>query len=152
MAVIVFMSQVATYLIVESVFTPEPLWLKRIEEFCHIDVTKDRQILNYKSLSQSGVPIFTLGAYCGALFERRVFGIRLLSIYVESRLNLLKFLCRLLITAVLVVPFGLPLLLLPWTLHLALLVIVKNLLPAVLGGFFMFAFSSYLWKRFNLVG
>jgi hypothetical protein len=146
------MSQVATYLIVESVFTPEPLWLKRIEEFCHIDVKKDRQILNYKSLSQSGVPIFTFGAYCGALFERRVYGIRLLSIYVESRLNLLKFLCRLLITAVLVVPFALPLLLLPWTLHLALLVIVKNLLPAILAGFFMFTFSSYLWKRFNLVG
>jgi len=151
-AVLVFMSQVATYLIVESIYTPDPLWLKRIEEFCHIDVTKDRQILNYKSLCQSGVPIFTFGAYCGTLFERRVFGTRLLSTYVESRLNLLKLLCRILFTAVLVVPFGLVLLLLPWTLHLAVLVLIKNLLPAVLAGFFMFAFSSYLWKRFNLVG
>ena len=96
--------------------------------------------------------IFTFGAYCGALFERRVFSTSLLSIFIESRLNLLKFLCRLLITAILVVPFGLPLLFLPWTLHLAIVVIVKNLMPAVLAGFFMFAFSSYLWKRFNLVG
>jgi hypothetical protein len=61
------MSEVATYLIVDAVFTPDPVWLKRIQQDCNIDITKDKNILNYKSLMQSGVPIFTYGAYIGTL-------------------------------------------------------------------------------------
>ena len=108
--------------------------------------------MNYKSLCQSGLPIFTFGAYVGLIFERRAFGLKLLSLYVESRLNLLKLLGRLFLIALLVVPFALPLLLIPWTLHLAILVLLKNLLPATLAGFSMFAFSSSLWFRYSLIG
>jgi predicted anti-sigma-YlaC factor YlaD len=61
-----------------------------------------------------------------------------------------KFVGRLIILAVLIVPFGLPLLLIPWTLDLAVLVLIKNLLPSVLCGFSMYAFSGVLWKKFNL--
>jgi hypothetical protein len=30
-AVVIFMSEIATYLIVDAVFTPDPIWLKRIQ-------------------------------------------------------------------------------------------------------------------------
>jgi hypothetical protein len=97
------------------------------------------------------VPLFTYGAYVGLIFERKVFKTRFLSLYVESRINILKFLGRILVVAVLVFAYGLLLYLIPWTLSLAILVIIKNLLPAILAGFSIFAFSSYFWRRFNLI-
>ena len=66
------------------------------------------------------------------------------------RTNPLKFVGRALVIGILVLPFGLVLLLMPWTLGLATLIIVKMLLPSILGGFFMFAFSDYLWLKFYL--
>jgi hypothetical protein len=144
------MSEVATYLIVDAVFTPDPMWLKRIQQNCNIDFTKDKNILNYKSLMQSGVPIFTYGAYIGILLQRKTFP-TLLSLRIKSRLNIWKFLGRLLIVAVLVIPFGLLLLLIHTTADLALLVLLKYLFPAVVIGLLMFWFSSYLWLRFKLI-
>ncbi len=144
------MSEVATFLIVDAVFTPDPVWLKRINKDCNIDITKDKNILNYKSLMQSGVPIFTYGAYIGILLQRKTFP-TLLSLRIKSRLNIWKFLGRLLIVAILVIPFGLLLLLIHTTANLALLVLLKYLFPAVVIGLLMFWFSSYLWFRFKLI-
>jgi hypothetical protein len=73
LAIIVFMSQIATFLIVDAVFKPDPMWLKRIQANCNIDVATDKNILNLKSLMQSGVPIYTYGAYLGLLFQRKMF-------------------------------------------------------------------------------
>lgn len=72
-AIGVFLSQIATYLIVEAVFTPDPFWLQMIADKCGKNVNEDKDILNYKSVVQSGVPIFTFGAYVGMLFKRAVF-------------------------------------------------------------------------------
>lgn len=72
-AILIFMGQVATYLIVDAVFKPDPYWLQRIAQTCNIDVNTDKQILNYKSLGQSGVPIFTYGAYLGLLLDSRFY-------------------------------------------------------------------------------
>lgn len=58
---------------------------------------------------------------------------------------------RLVAVAIIVVPFGLPLLLIPWNKTLTVLILFKGLLPATCCGFVMFAFSDYLWLRFNLV-
>jgi hypothetical protein len=49
-AIIIFLAQIVTYLIVDAVFTPDPYWLARISETCDIDVKTNRNILNYKSL------------------------------------------------------------------------------------------------------
>jgi hypothetical protein len=144
------MSEVATYLIVDAVFTTDPKWLKRIEEDCNKDATKDKDILNYKSLMYSGIPIFSYGAYIGILLHRKTFP-SLLSIKIKSRLNVWKFFGRLLIVAILVIPFGLLLILIRTTADLALLVLLKYLFPAVVIGLLMFWFSSYLWFRFKLV-
>lgn len=99
---------------------------------------------------QSGVPIFTYGAYIGILLHRKTFP-TLLSLKIKSRLNIWKFLGRLLIVAVLVIPFGLLLILIHTTADMALLVLLKYLFPAVVIGLLMFWFSSYLWFRFKLV-
>ena len=98
----------------------------------------------------SGIPIFSYGAYIGILLHRKTFP-SLLSIKIKSRLNVWKFLGRLLIVAILVIPFGLLLILIRTTSDLALLVLLKYLFPAVVIGLLMFWFSSYLWFRFKLV-
>ena len=99
---------------------------------------------------QSGVPLFTYGAYLGQLLQRKTFP-TLLSLRIVSRLNFWKFLGRLLVVAVLVIPLGLLLLLIPTTSHLALLVLLKYLFPAVSIGILMFWLSSFIWLRYKLI-
>lgn len=72
-AILIFMGQIATYLIVDSVFETDPIWLERIATKCHVDVSVNKSILNFKSVVQSGVPIFTYGAYMGMLIEKKLF-------------------------------------------------------------------------------
>jgi len=62
-----------------------------------------------------------------------------------------KFLGRLLVVAVLVIPLGLVLLLIPTTSNITLLVLLKYLFPAVTVGILMFWLSSYIWLRFKLI-
>lgn len=150
------MSQIATYLIVDAVFTPEQVWLDRIAAKCNIDVSVDKQILNYKSVVQSGASLFLYGAYLGLLLQTRTrWSIEKLKTCDTSelqinRLNIPKFAGRVVVAVLLILAPGLCILLIPWTCSLATLIIFKMLLPAILAGFALFAFSDYFWLKFNL--
>ena len=135
---LVFMSQIATYLILDATFKPNPLWIKRIAEKCGKDTSKSNEILNYKSVVQSGMPAFSYGAYLGILLHRRFFGkVQLHSL----KTSFWKFVIRYLVLAVLAVPFAIPFLLIPWTTGLAILIIFRMLVPSFGGGFVIYAFS-----------
>ena len=71
--------------------------------------------------------------------------------YLIEQTDFFRLCGRILITGMVVVPFALPLMLIPWTSSLAILVIFKHLVPSIACGFIAFAFSDWLWIRFHLV-
>jgi hypothetical protein len=69
---------------------------------------------------------------------------------IASRLNVLHFVGRVVISGLLILPFGLPLLLVPWTVNLSVLVLFKFLFPSILAGLSMFTCSTVLWLKANV--
>ncbi len=68
------MAQIITYLAVNANFTPPQKWIRNIEVKCGKNASVDKDILNYKSVVYSGICAGLLGAYCGILIHRKIFG------------------------------------------------------------------------------
>ena len=78
-----------------------------------------------------------------------MFGTKFIAFKAEKK-NISKLALKTLVIIVLVVPFAIPIIAIPWTEGLAILIIFKMLIPCIVCGFTMFAFSDYFWHRFHL--
>ena len=148
MFVLVMMSQIITYIAVDASFDPPDQWLKNIAEKCNKDLSKDKQILNYKSVVYSGVPITSYGCYLGLLIHRFLFGQLWPKIY---KTNISKFLARYLVIGFIALPSVLVFVFLPWTADLTILIIFKTLLPCFICGLLIFGFSHFFFIKLRLL-
>eukprot|EP00347_Sterkiella_histriomuscorum_P022974 403336434 len=146
--ILVFMSQILTYIIVEATFTPPQKWLDNIATKCHKDIEKDKDILNYKSVVLSGVSVATYGCYLGILSHRKIYGQMWQGIY---HTNIAKFILRYLVVAFICLPIACPFFLVPWSAPLPVLILFKTLLPVTVAGFVAYAFTQYFYDKFKLI-
>eukprot|EP00347_Sterkiella_histriomuscorum_P012454 403368512 len=149
--VAVFMSQVATYLIVEETFTADPKWIRNIYIKCGKDTTKKNGTLSYKQVIDSGISTAFYGGYLGILVYRKIFGVAHKDILKVNSLVIIKFVARIIVMGIMGIPAILLYFLLPDTAHLAVLIIFKTLLPVNYGAFIIYGFSYTVFKKLRLL-
>ncbi|CDW88057.1 pap2 superfamily phosphatase [Stylonychia lemnae] len=144
-----FMSQIATFLIVDKVFTPDPKWIINIITKCGKDPKNDNSTLNYKQVVYSGIPVAFYGAYIGLFISRKLMGPT--SENVQKTSQWWKFILRYIVVAVIGIPAIVLFFFLPWKINLGILIVFKTLVPIFYASLAIYALSYPIFKRFKLL-